>query len=366
MAALGMVAVFHDFGFERIASRRIARRPEERDALIGRLAAVRLALAPVLALVAVAALAASGERGALLVWAAGAITAALALRALESVDVVLQVEQRMGRSVVASRAGGLAQLATNVALAALGVTAPGPYLVALALGSAVSATLRLRAVRPYLALRLRWDPTAVRAFFREAWPVGIMAALMALYLHVDMLLVRAIAGPHETGRYGAAYRLFLFAASVPGLVMVSMAPVLSARWVSDRAAFRGGALRTVRTMTTIAIPAAGVGMLVASPVLALLFGERYAGAAPALRWLAVAAAATWPATVAIGALIAADRERAGIRLAAVALGLNVGLDLALIPAFGATGAAVATAATETVVAVAAIALLVAATRERRA
>jgi O-antigen/teichoic acid export membrane protein len=357
LAVLGMLAVLHDFGTTPIAVRTIARDPEEAEPLLGAIADARMRLAAPLAGLGVLALLAAGERGAFLWWALGTFATILAVRGLELVDVALQVAQRMGRSVVATLSGRTVHLALVAILLAASIREPGPLLLATTGGVILSALLRLRFARPWHRLRVRRDDERTLAFLREAMPAGVAAVLMAIYLHVDAPIVRGLAGAREAALYNAPYRLCLLGAGLPGLVMVSASPVLAARWASDRAGFRRGVRKLLGLSVAIGLPAAGGIALAAPALLRVLFGGEYAGAAPTLRWLGLAAALTGPGTVVTAALIAADRAGTTARLAAVALAGNVVLDVVLVSRLGGVGAAIATVATEGVVAVGGTVLL---------
>jgi len=184
-------------------------------------------------------------------------------------------------------------------------------------------------------------------------------------MHADALIVRGLAGPEEAALYNAPYRLFVLGASLAGLVMISASPILSARWTEDRAGFRRGALALLGLSAAIGLVVASVVALVAEPLLGLLFGPDYEVAAGTLRWLAFAAAAAAPGTVATSALISSDRAVWTARLAALALAVNVGLDLALVPGMGGRGAAVATMITEGAVVLGALIVLVPGHRSER-
>ena len=91
----------------------------------------------------------------------------------------------------------------------------------------------------------------------------------------------------------------------------------------------------------ILLPIGVAFALLAEPIVELLFGDDYTGAVQPLRVLA-------PLTVLYGvsyftgaSLTARDRPGSFGRAAAVALVVNLGANLVLIPSYGATGAAVA-------------------------
>jgi O-antigen/teichoic acid export membrane protein len=81
----------------------------------------------------------------------------------------------------------------------------------------------------------------------------------------------------------------------------------------------------------------------AEPVLRLLFGDQFVGAAAALQWLSLAAIPYAIAYLGNGALQVLDLSRWMLITSVGAVVINVGANLALIPGHGAAGAGAATA-----------------------
>jgi O-antigen/teichoic acid export membrane protein len=88
-----------------------------------------------------------------------------------------------------------------------------------------------------------------------------------------------------------------------------------------------------------------------------LFGPGFEHAGPSLRWLLAATATVYAGSGLMTALVAAAQMRAILVIAAVALGVNVAMNMVLIPRMGLSGAGAATFVTEICVALgAAVAL----------
>jgi len=104
--------------------------------------------------------------------------------------------------------------------------------------------------------------------------------------------------------------------------------------------------RTAATVVFLAAPAAAGAALVAPGLLSLLFGAEYREAAPCLRILAVAVVPLFLNGVLVSALIAAGRGPWLPRLTAVRVAVAAALAIALVPRFGALGAAAGFLASE--------------------
>jgi O-antigen/teichoic acid export membrane protein len=99
----------------------------------------------------------------------------------------------------------------------------------------------------------------------------------------------------------------------------------------------------------VTLPVMAGGILVAGPLIALVFGPGYEPAATALRWLLAAIPLSAARELAVAALIGTPGgERRLLRVNAASVLLNVALVVPLVPVFGLVGAAAATVGTEVV------------------
>ena len=210
----------------------------------------------------------------------------------------------------------------------------------------------------WLVLR---SPPSIRRAWRAPWPLvaqllrslaPFAAAFIVLtaYRKVDILILEQWRGTLEAGIYAAAYKFVDLAQALALVIATALYPRLS-RLAADRPAARGrgerwAAGRAAELLLLAGVPAAGLLWLLRDPFVTLLFGEAYDASTPALGLLAPALPML--ALNALGTVIlaAAGRMRAVAVLYLCALVLNVGLNTMLIPAYGATGAALATLVSE--------------------
>jgi O-antigen/teichoic acid export membrane protein len=255
----------------------------------------------------------------------------------------------------------------GVALA-LGAGVLGLYLVLLAaalVGNAVGwkRVRALAASDPADAPRAEGDvgpraegsPTA-RDALRAALPIGLATILGTIYFRADMVLLGWLRGDAATGAYGAAYRLFEGAFVLPALVLAALFPALAGRMVAPRAEIARLVRRATGWMAVLGLASAAVLALAVAPLLVTLYGPEYAESAALLRLLAPALCFIFPNYVLLHFLVAAGRQHANAWLAALGVPVCLGLNFALIPRLGASGAACATVATEVVIFAAALLL----------
>jgi O-antigen/teichoic acid export membrane protein len=183
---------------------------------------------------------------------------------------------------------------------------------------------------------------------RQSAPLTLGQFMRALSLWSAVTILGLRTTPHEVGLFGAAQRLALLAGGFSTLYFYGYVPLASRAARTGPAAIAGLVRRSVRLTAFATLPFAIGVTIFAGPIVRLVFGPAYAGAAPVLQILAW----TLPLSVAGGhfrhTLIAMKELR--LDLAAVAAGAvtTVVLNVVLTARFGLIGGAVAMVAGEAV------------------
>lgn len=172
-------------------------------------------------------------------------------------------------------------------------------------------------------------------------PMTAIAGLHVAHARANVVLLDLLSSPEQVGLFGSANR-------AAGLVTIglvaanaALAPAIAALHAGGRGeALAAAAIRSARWASLIGAPVAGVCTFGSAAVLGV-FGPGFAGAQAALVVLATAQLVN----VLVGpvGVILMMTGHARDALNGVALGatVNIGLDLLLIPTYGATGAAIA-------------------------
>jgi len=175
----------------------------------------------------------------------------------------------------------------------------------------------------------------------ESWPLMINGFAIYIQARIDQLLLGQMLGNHELGLYSAAVRVSEVFNFVPVALTTSLFPALAITWTQDPALAKKRLVDLYRLMTWITVAIALPISLFARPVLWLLYGARFSGAEGILA-LFVWSRFFTAFGVARGIVIAAEgRFRYSMAGALVGSALNVGLNLLLIPRYGAMGSVVA-------------------------
>jgi O-antigen/teichoic acid export membrane protein len=242
---------------------------------------------------------------------------------------------------------GLAALAAGGGIVEVSVT----YTIGTTTGFALGLVLMRRTVG-LPAPRIARDVRARLA--RASRGYGIQDILGVLLAKLDAVLLSLLASAAAVGRYGTAYRLLESTFFLTIAVLGAFAAMFTYLDRDSEPSVQTVFERAVKLELALLVPCAvGFGLL-AEPVVRLLFGAEFENAAVPLRLLAPAIVCLGIVTIASSLLIARGRLPLLLRVGAVAVVLNIGLNLALIPSLDDAGAA--TAMLITAVALAAVVL----------
>jgi O-antigen/teichoic acid export membrane protein len=190
------------------------------------------------------------------------------------------------------------------------------------------------------------SPADLRELFRRAVPFAAAGIVANLQTRIAPLALGYWSTEVDLGWFAAASRFGKAARLAPQAMFAGALPVLSHEYGRQGAAARPMFRAFDRALVAFCLAMAAPCILFAAPLLRLLYGPSFISAAPALVWIGVGLV---PSLVNSGrkiALIAAGSEASVLRLSAVALAVQVIAALALIPRFGAVGAAASLAAAE--------------------
>ncbi len=184
-------------------------------------------------------------------------------------------------------------------------------------------------------------PRRTRGILRYAAPLFVLDSIYGLYSRIDVLLIGALLSTTSVGVFSAPKRL------MPGLEGLSLAIANS---VSPRQApaeggrYLGAFTASLRWLMLLYSGFIAVLLAWAAPIVALLFGPKYAGSVPVLQLLTpyIFLNSISPLVSTTVNYLGLARER--IPIAAGALGINLVIDLVFLPRIGISAAAIGTSA----------------------
>jgi O-antigen/teichoic acid export membrane protein len=184
----------------------------------------------------------------------------------------------------------------------------------------------------------RAEPSAARwpALVRAGVPIGLIGLMMTVLLRLDVTMLSFLADSATVGIYAVAFRLVDATQFIGSALAAAMLPWLAR--AEDHLA-RGFALG-LKAVTAVLLPLGLAFMLFAGPVIELIYGNRFDRSVLPLRILGLTTLFYGINGFAALSLIARYHPGAYAKLLVPVIAVNFGLNLVLIPHYGADGAAV--------------------------
>ena len=184
-----------------------------------------------------------------------------------------------------------------------------------------------------------------RAELREGLMFSICGSARSVYDDIDKVMLARLGSLGVTGIYGAAYRMIDVAfLPIRSLVYASY-PRFFAHGGSGVGRAAGLARSLMPVVATYSV-VAGIALFALAPVVPLVLGPSFAGAAEVLRWLALLPLLRAAHCFAADALTGSGHQGARTAAQVGVAALNVLLNLLLIPAYSWRGAAWASLASD--------------------
>ncbi|MBI5960107.1 MAG: polysaccharide biosynthesis C-terminal domain-containing protein [Chloroflexi bacterium] len=342
-ALLAVGAAIPEFGMGMIVIRDIANRP--RDA--GRYLAAALAMQPLLSAVGYIAL----MIGAFLFGYDAELRALLAFAAVNLLvdtlgnmchNQLLAMERMVIPAVIGTAHVLVLMMLAGIALAA-GGGLWGLYtavvIAGLLRGAAYWIALWRTGVHPAFPV----DRAIMRGLLINGAPIAITSFLALAYQHADKLITTALIGTEGTGQLTAGFVIvFGVIELLSTTVLVAVFPLMSRAYGSGQRPMFDFMLEKLSLFNlTLSLPVGIYTSLLAVPLSAWLFGSDYTRTADVLRILIWYTVVTMIANVFAQGLIIQNQQRRLLAIRAGGLGVNILLNLLLLPQIGVPGAAAA-------------------------
>jgi len=234
----------------------------------------------------------------------------------------------------------LARLGLILILVEMGLSVPGAILGNLGASIVEVAISRLYIKPPFLgSIAVR-----IRPFFELGIVLGLFSLFIQIFSNTGIVLLKTLGGTIEqVGLYGAAQNLSiipnLFGLSLSPLLLSTVSRLLSEGNIDHAKEIGRSAIRLVLGLLPFGAMVAGA----APEIVTWIFGSTFEPAAPILSYLILGAISFVMVSVAAVVSTAVGAPRFALYVSIGLLFCGVVANYALIPSFGATGAAAATA-----------------------
>ncbi|MFO7950650.1 MAG: flippase [Candidatus Fermentibacteraceae bacterium] len=258
---------------------------------------------------------------------------------------ILQAKQKMVRMMTADVSSVLVRIAVvGYFLLTESLTSPLQVFGAMILGNLISTAVGGVFAWPHIEPSLGFDRRELGKLF--GFSVVTLGAGLAssIYARTDILLLGKLAPEREVSGYSACRTLTALADTLNNAAKLVVLPVISRMWTSGR---RSGVLHrvmgAVMVVSLIQLPLVVGFVFFPRRILNFLFEGKYDAAAPVLMILGILMVFK-PLGSMFGCMSAAvGKPSYALYSVIVSATVNVGLNIVLIPRYGAVGAAIATA-----------------------
>jgi O-antigen/teichoic acid export membrane protein len=236
--------------------------------------------------------------------------------------------------------GRLTSAASAILVWRLGIEPAGPALaIALLVGELVALVgiALVLHVEPRSVAFAPAEPTTV--LLRRALPLACNGFFNLIYNRLDVALVLLLAGSAEAGLYAPASRIQDGLYLLPASAVAALLPLASRRFATGEGEVRRLLLVSIGLSLAVTLPAVGVVLLLARPLVEVLLGGEYAAAVAPVRILALSVPFIALSTPVVSTLLATDRAPATTAMFATGLVVSLTGLAILTPAGGAVGAA---------------------------
>ncbi|MCC2545373.1 oligosaccharide flippase family protein [Hymenobacter sp. BT175] len=347
-------SAFSDLGLTQFSTKRVAASPGFLDEYFPSILPLRGLLSVVFPVLIVATGWLIGHRGHTLYLLAITAVGLTLTQYIQFLRGTLQAHQRFNTDALLSVLEKALLLVMVLSLLGIGRLGLDSYVYARAAATALTFALLYGLVSwffGWVRYRLRWEQ--VRAVLKESLPFAVIALVYGINEKIDVVMIERLATPTEAGIYVGAYRW------IDAIMMYlwTVLPLFFARFarVTGEPAAQRELLWFGQRVVTVPLLFVGAFVLFRAEVLFWQFSHsspaEVARMALCLRVLIVNVLVHAFFAIYSNLLTSTNHERAVSWLVAVSIALNVGLNLVLLPRFGAVAAALDTLVCAVVVSV---------------
>tara|TARA_B100001109_G_scaffold255867_1_gene261837 strand:+ start:16470 stop:17912 length:1443 start_codon:yes stop_codon:yes gene_type:complete len=198
--------------------------------------------------------------------------------------------------------------------------------------------------------KVKIDLVLFRIILKQSLPFALLVLLMSFYYRLDAVMIERLLddGKYQTGVYAQAYRLLegfnMFGYMFAGLLL----PIFS-RMIKAKESVNGLVSTSFNLIFIPACTAATISLVYPTEIMDLLYWENVEASAKIFEVLMLSFIAI-ALTYIYGTLLTANGSLKALnQISLVGLLINFGLNLTLIPDYGAYGAAIATLVTQAII-----------------
>ena len=194
-------------------------------------------------------------------------------------------------------------------------------------------------------LKLNWwkfkNKLALR-LLKDSWPLILSGIAISIYMRVDQVMIKSMLDVRSVGIYAIAVNLTEIWYFIPTIIIGSLFPAVINARNNDYKLYLNGLQRLHDIFFLIAFVIALTVSLFASKIIGLLYGEVFMEARMPLIIYVWSTVFIFQGGIRGHFLIVENEQKIGLWFRLIAIFVNIGLNLFMIPKYGIEGAAIAT------------------------
>jgi O-antigen/teichoic acid export membrane protein len=181
---------------------------------------------------------------------------------------------------------------------------------------------------------------------KQAIPFGLTYMFVTIFYNITPVILSFIKGSQEVGWYNAAYKFITFILLLPGVINLTIFPIMSKLFISSNHSLKIISNIYLKYTIIIALPI-GVGTtILANKIILLIFGFEYANSIIALQILVWSAVFVFISSVFVKLFESSNKQFIVTKIITVCVIENILLNIILVPYLGYIGSCLAITITE--------------------
>ncbi|MEK7086796.1 MAG: flippase [Patescibacteria group bacterium] len=183
----------------------------------------------------------------------------------------------------------------------------------------------------------------VRPIMNAALPIAVISLVGAFMLNTDLIMLGWWRSAQEIGFYSAGQKIIQVLYTLPAILASALFPTM-ARFAAQKKDEEVGRITEKGLTSTllIALPLALGGIILAKPIITLLYGREYLPAVNSFRVLTATLIIYFPSVLIPNLILAYNKQKKVVPFIAAGSASNIIFNTILIPPLGIIGASIAT------------------------
>lgn len=201
-------------------------------------------------------------------------------------------------------------------------------------------------VKRFIIPKIEFNLDFSRKILAESLFFVLAMVFTEIYFNIDSVMISLMVGNAAVGFYNAAYKLIFILMFIPGVLVVSMFPVMSKHFKSAKNLLKLEYEKMFKYLFSIALMIFVFGFLFADKIILIIYGSAFTPSIAALQILICVIPIIFMTYLFGNLLGSINKQRFVAIVTATSAAFNVILNLFLIPRFSYFGASLATVLTE--------------------